>query len=218
MNTPLTPRPAATVMMIRDGATELSVFLMRRHRGMDFAGGVMVFPGGGVDDRDRNADLEGLGAWAGPPPAWWAQRFGIEADLAEALVSRTPGIELRLALGAGPAEGHTSFDEFVGGHPAVPLPVEREGSAMLYSSGTTGQPKGIRRPLSGHPFGSDAVLAPMLSGLMGFAEGDVYLPFKLDVLRTGGGLIAEITTFDASLFDRFGLPPALPATAGADIT
>ena len=38
-----------------------------------------------------------------------------------------------------------------------------------------------------------------------------YLPFKLDVLRTGGGLIAEITTFDASLFDRFGLPPFLPA-------
>lgn len=40
---------------------------------------------------------------------------------------------------------------------------------------------------------------------------DVYVPFKLDVLRTGGGLIAEITTFDASLFDRFGLPPVLPA-------
>jgi len=42
---------------------------------------------------------------------------------------------------------------------------------------------------------------------------DRYLPFKLDVLRAGGGLIAEITTFDASLFDRFGLPPALPAAA-----
>ena len=44
---------------------------------------------------------------------------------------------------------------------------------------------------------------------------DVYLPFKLDVLRIGGGLIAEITTFDASLFDRFGLPPTLPATSGS---
>lgn len=43
---------------------------------------------------------------------------------------------------------------------------------------------------------------------------DVYVPFKLDVLRTGGGLIAEITTFDASLFGRFGLPPALHPTAG----
>jgi RNA polymerase sigma-70 factor (TIGR02960 family) len=43
---------------------------------------------------------------------------------------------------------------------------------------------------------------------------DAYVPFKLDVLRIGGGLIAEITTFDASLFDRFGLPSVLPATAG----
>jgi RNA polymerase sigma-70 factor (TIGR02960 family) len=42
---------------------------------------------------------------------------------------------------------------------------------------------------------------------------DVFVAFKLDVLRTGGGLIAEITTFDATLFDRFGLPPTLPATA-----
>ncbi len=35
---------------------------MRRHRAMEFVGGVMVFPGGGVDDRDRNADI----AWYGP--------------------------------------------------------------------------------------------------------------------------------------------------------
>jgi RNA polymerase sigma-70 factor (TIGR02960 family) len=43
-------------------------------------------------------------------------------------------------------------------------------------------------------------------------DSDVFVPFKLDVLRVGGGLIAEITTFDATLFDRFGLPPSLPAT------
>jgi RNA polymerase sigma-70 factor (TIGR02960 family) len=55
---------------------------------------------------------------------------------------------------------------------------------------------------------------PAAASYMRRAEGDRYLPFKLDVLRTGDGLIAEITTFDASLFDRFGLPPALPATAG----
>jgi RNA polymerase sigma-70 factor (TIGR02960 family) len=40
---------------------------------------------------------------------------------------------------------------------------------------------------------------------------DVFVPFKLDVLRVGSGLIAEITTFDATLFDRFGLPPSLSA-------
>ena len=33
--------------------------------------------------------------------------------------------------------------------------------------------------------------------------------FKIDVLRTGGGRIAEITTFGASLFPVFGLPPVL---------
>jgi 8-oxo-dGTP pyrophosphatase MutT (NUDIX family) len=83
---PLVPRPAATVMLIRDKrpglAREIEVFLMRRHRGMDFVGGVMVFPGGGVDDRDRNADI----AWHGPDKSWWADKLGTDADLAEALV------------------------------------------------------------------------------------------------------------------------------------
>lgn len=82
---PLPPRPAATVMLIRDrhdGAAGLEVFLIRRHSAMDFVAGVMVFPGGGVDDRDRNADI----AWMGPEPAWWAERFGVDEGLAEALV------------------------------------------------------------------------------------------------------------------------------------
>ena len=42
---------------------------------------------------------------------------------------------------------------------------------MLYSSGTTGHPKGIRRPLTGLPFGSDVVLSGMLGGIMGFGPG-----------------------------------------------
>ena len=79
---PLTPRPAATVMLIRDTAEGIKVFLMRRHSAMEFVAGVMVFPGGGVDDRDRNADV----VWFGPEAGWWAERFGVEPDLAEALV------------------------------------------------------------------------------------------------------------------------------------
>jgi len=42
------------------------------------------------------------------------------------------------------------------------------------------------------------------------ARGDTeFRAFKLDVLRIEGGLIAEITTFDARLFPAFGLPPTL---------
>jgi 8-oxo-dGTP pyrophosphatase MutT (NUDIX family) len=102
---PLVPRPAATVMLVRDaqaGAeTGLSVFLMRRHSRMEFAAGTMVFPGGGVDDRDRNADI----AWAGPPPEWWAERCGIDPDLAEALVcaAARETFEESGVLFAGPA-------------------------------------------------------------------------------------------------------------------
>ena len=79
-------RPAATVMLVRDTAEGISVFLMRRHAAMEFAAGMTVFPGGGVDERDRDGGLAGRGAWYGPEPHWWATRFGIEADLAEALV------------------------------------------------------------------------------------------------------------------------------------
>jgi 8-oxo-dGTP pyrophosphatase MutT (NUDIX family) len=75
---------------------------MRRHSGMQFAAGVMVFPGGGVDDRDRNAEI----AWTGPEPAWWAERFGVEPDLAEALVcaAARETFEETGVLFAGPAD------------------------------------------------------------------------------------------------------------------
>ncbi|MBF4191872.1 NUDIX hydrolase [Mycolicibacterium phlei] len=72
-------------MLIREPAGTpggIEVFLMRRHSAMDFVAGVMVFPGGGVDDRDRNVDI----AWHGPEADWWAQRFDVTPDLAQALV------------------------------------------------------------------------------------------------------------------------------------
>jgi 8-oxo-dGTP pyrophosphatase MutT (NUDIX family) len=100
---PLPARPAATVMLIRDTPGGLNVFLMRRHRAMEFVGGVVVFPGGGVDDRDRNADI----AWYGPPPAWWARRFGTDEDLALALVcaAARETFEESGVLFAGPGHG-----------------------------------------------------------------------------------------------------------------
>ena len=44
-----------------------------------------------------------------------------------------------------------NLDEATAPYPATPIPDEWLGSAMLYSSGTTGNPKGVRRPLYDHP-------------------------------------------------------------------
>lgn len=106
---PLPVRPAATVMLVRDAGADqrpggIEVFLMRRHAAMEFAAGMTVFPGGGVDDRD--AGLIGLGAWYGPEPQWWAERFSIEAELAEALVcaAARETFEESGVLFAGPAD------------------------------------------------------------------------------------------------------------------
>lgn len=78
-------RDAATVVLIRESAqpdTPIDVFLMRRVKAMDFAGGVTAFPGGGVDPRDAEADL----AWVGPDEDWWAAQFHTDAATAQALV------------------------------------------------------------------------------------------------------------------------------------
>lgn len=79
---PVTPKDAATVMLVRDAEDGLEVFLQRRVMGMAFAGGMTVFPGGGVDRRDADTSV----AWHGPPPAWWADRFTCDVGLARALV------------------------------------------------------------------------------------------------------------------------------------
>lgn len=53
-------RDAATVMLVRDGDAGMEVFMLRRNLNSDFVGGAYVFPGGGVDDHDRHADLEAV--------------------------------------------------------------------------------------------------------------------------------------------------------------
>jgi 8-oxo-dGTP pyrophosphatase MutT (NUDIX family) len=53
MNEGLAPRPASTVLMVRDGASGLEVFMVVRHHKIDFASGALVFPGGSVDAGDH---------------------------------------------------------------------------------------------------------------------------------------------------------------------
>jgi 8-oxo-dGTP pyrophosphatase MutT (NUDIX family) len=54
-------RPAATIMLVRDGAAGLEVFMTVRHHAIEFASGALVFPGGRVEDSDHAiAAREGL--------------------------------------------------------------------------------------------------------------------------------------------------------------
>lgn len=79
---PAEPRDAATVVLLRPGVSGPELYLLRRHVTMEFAGGMCVFPGGGVDPRDFDHEI----AWAGPSPAEWAERLGTDESRARALV------------------------------------------------------------------------------------------------------------------------------------
>ena len=49
----MSTRPATTVLLCRDGAEGLEVFMVQRHRRSGFLPNAWVFPGGRVDDSDR---------------------------------------------------------------------------------------------------------------------------------------------------------------------
>ena len=49
-----TPRPAATILLLRDGPDGLEVFMVVRHHEIAFAGGALVFPGGRVEPPDQD--------------------------------------------------------------------------------------------------------------------------------------------------------------------
>jgi 8-oxo-dGTP pyrophosphatase MutT (NUDIX family) len=77
------PRDAATVLLLRDGADGVQVWLMRRREDLAFAPGALVFPGGAVV-RD-SADAHG---WRsdGPSPEVLAAAMGTEPDRATVLI------------------------------------------------------------------------------------------------------------------------------------
>jgi len=57
MPEPATPRPSATVLLLRDGARGLEVLMVERHHQIDFVAGALVFPGGQVDAADAEPAL-----------------------------------------------------------------------------------------------------------------------------------------------------------------
>lgn len=80
---PVLPRPASTVVLLRDAAAGLESYVLRRRSSMAFAAGMHAFPGGTVDPRDVSDERL---AWSGPPPAEWARRLRTDEGAARGYV------------------------------------------------------------------------------------------------------------------------------------
>jgi 8-oxo-dGTP pyrophosphatase MutT (NUDIX family) len=79
---PAVPRDAATVILLRQAASGVEAFLLRRTAELEFAPGAYVFPGGSVDPRDADETI----GWAGAAPADFAALLDVPPDHARALV------------------------------------------------------------------------------------------------------------------------------------
>ncbi|NRQ49306.1 NUDIX hydrolase [Aeromicrobium stalagmiti] len=79
---PVEPRDAATIVVVRDGDEGIEAYLMRRQTSMAFAAGMYVFPGGGL----MASDIELETPWFGPGADEWGARFRCAPDLARGLV------------------------------------------------------------------------------------------------------------------------------------
>jgi acyl-CoA synthetase (AMP-forming)/AMP-acid ligase II len=92
-------------------------------------------------------------------------------DLVDAMPK---AVEIRLAVG-GAVAGYEHYDEAISAHPARPLEEEVEGIAMLYSSGTTGRPKGIKYVLDKRSIGNPPPSFAGFGATYSIDEGSVYL-------------------------------------------
>lgn len=72
-------------------------------------------------------------------------------------------------------EGCTFWPAAAASQPTTPIPDESQGLDMLYSSGTTGRPKGVKWPLIDVPLGGRTMLIDLLTGLFGYGPDTRYL-------------------------------------------
>ncbi len=98
-----------------------------------------------------------------------------KADQAAELRDQMPGVELRLMLGH-PIDGYDSYDDAIAAASPEPLPNRIAGFDMLYSSGTTGRPKGVLQENEPTPLEEAATgVGGLIQLLFGATADTIYL-------------------------------------------
>jgi acyl-CoA synthetase (AMP-forming)/AMP-acid ligase II len=121
------------------------------------------------------------------------------SEVAGSVIGDAPDVRLALMLD-GAVDGFEDYDAVVGGQPTTPIDDEVEGEDMLYSSGTTGRPKGVRFPLPLDPIGTPTGLTRLCQFLFAMDATSIYLSpaplyhaaplrFSMVTHRLGGAVV-----------------------------
>jgi len=126
--------------------------------------------------------------------------------VAEAMLEDIADCGLRLAVD-GDVRGFEPYESKVSEFPVEPLAQEPLGDFMNYSSGTTGRPKGIKRPLTGNNFSHPSNLDTLVQNIYGVGPSTIYLspaplyhsaPLAFTVaVHSLGGTVVVMEKFDA---------------------
>jgi long-chain acyl-CoA synthetase len=132
-------------------------------------------------------------------------------DVARDVAPMIEGVALYMVDGA--AAPYQSFEDARAPMPSSPIEDESAGSAMLYSSGTTGRPKGVKRAgaVSGGPIDAPSPLMMMGQAMYGWDFDTVYLsPAPLyHAAPLGWSLAVQALGGTVILMERFDAEAAL---------
>jgi 8-oxo-dGTP pyrophosphatase MutT (NUDIX family) len=129
--TPVAARPASTAAILRDGPGGIEVFMVVRHREIDFASGALVFPGGKVDAQDAD------GAWRDLAPAAPAAPDRAFLVAAGRETFEEAGLVLARRRGAAGLVDASTADRLVEAHRARLLRGDTSFADVLRSEGLT---------------------------------------------------------------------------------